>query len=61
MALLLEPGLKAGLGGMVGSFELSGRGVLQALGLSTLLGLIVGAYPAVSAKRLTIVEALRER
>ena len=61
IALLLEPGLNASLGGMVGSFELSGWSVLQALGLSTLLGLIVGAYPAVSAKRLTIVEALRER
>ena len=60
MALLLEPGLNASLGGMVGSFELSGQSVLQALGLSALLGLVVGAYPAVSAKRLAIVDALRE-
>ena len=60
IALLLEPGLNASLGGMVGSFELSGQSVLQALGLSALLGLVVGAYPAVSAKRLAIVDALRE-
>ena len=61
IALLLEPGLTASLGGMVGSFELSGQSVLHAFGLAALLGLIVGAYPAVSAKRLTIVDALRER
>lgn len=46
---------------MIGSFELGGQSVLHALGLSVLLGLIVGAYPAVSARRLSIVDALRER
>ncbi|MCY4012570.1 MAG: ABC transporter permease [Gammaproteobacteria bacterium] len=61
IAFLLEPGLNASLSGMIGSFELSGQSVLHALGLSVLLGLIVGAYPAVSARRLSIVDALRER
>lgn len=61
IALLLEPGLNANLSEMVGSFDMSGQSALSALGLATLLGLIIGAYPAVSAKRLTIVNALRER
>ena len=61
IALLLEPGLNANLGGMIGSFDMSGRSAACALVLATLLGLVVGAYPAVSAKRLTIVDALRER
>lgn len=61
IALLLEPGLNANLSEMVGSFDMSGQSALYALGLATLLGLIIGAYPAVSAKRLTIVNALRER
>ena len=61
IAFLLEPGLNASLSGMVGSFALSGQSVLHALGLSVLLGLIVGAFPAVSARRLSIVDALKER
>ena len=61
IAWLLEPGLEANLGGTIGSFDMSGWSALQALGLATLLGLAVGAYPAVSARRLAIVDALRER
>ena len=61
IALLLEPGLNANLSEMVGSFDMSRQSALYALGLATLLGMIIGAYPAVSAKRLTIVNALRER
>ena len=60
IALLLEPGLNANLAGMVGSFDMTGRNAAYALALALSLGLIVGAYPAVSAKRLTIVDALRE-
>ena len=61
IAWLLEPGLEANLVGMIGSFDMSGWSALEALGLATLLGLAVGAYPAVSARRLAIVDALRER
>ena len=61
IALLMEPVLNANLAGMLGSFDMSARSALYALGLATLLGLVIGAYPAVSAKRLTIVDALRER
>ena len=60
IAWLLEPGLNANLGGMIGSFDMSGRSALHAVGLATLLGLMIGAYPAVAARRLTIVDALRE-
>jgi len=60
IALLLEPGLNANLSEIVGSFDMSGQSALYALGLATLLGLIIGAYPAISAKRLTIVDALRK-
>ena len=60
IALLLAPGLAATLGGMVGAFDMSGRNCAYALGLALLLGLTVGAYPAVAAKRLTIIDALRE-
>ena len=60
IALLLEPGLNGMLGGMVGSFDMSGRNAAYALALASLLGLAVGAYPAVSARRLVIVDALRK-
>jgi len=60
IALLLEPGLNVNLSGMIGSFDMSGRNVADALALASLLGLTVGAYPAVAAKRLTIVDALRQ-
>ena len=61
IAWLLEPGLEANLAGMTGGFDMSGWSALQALGLAALLGLAVGAYPAASARRLAIVDALRER
>ena len=59
IALLLEPGLNVNLSGMIGGFDMSGQNVAYALALASLLGLAVGAYPAVAAKRLTIVDALR--
>ena len=61
IAFLLEPVLNANLAGMLGGFDMSAQNTLYALGLAALLGLVIGAYPAVSAKRLTIVDALRER
>jgi ABC-type antimicrobial peptide transport system permease subunit len=35
--------------------------VTWALGLALLLGLMIGCVPALTARRLTIVDALRER
>ena len=42
-----------------GAFEVSWPIVTAALGVSLLLGLAVGAVPSLSARRLTIVDALR--
>jgi putative ABC transport system permease protein len=60
LAILLEPGLNQNLGSFVGRFELTGQIVLTALGLALLVGLAIGAWPAISAKRLTIADALRK-
>ncbi len=46
---------------LLGAFELSAVTVGLAIGLSVLIGLAIGAVPAVAARRLTIVDALRER
>jgi ABC-type antimicrobial peptide transport system permease subunit len=35
--------------------------VAIAIGLALLLGVVIGAVPALSARRLTIIDALRER
>ena len=45
----------------IGVFEVRGVTVANALGLSAFLGLVVGAVPALTARRLSIVDALRER
>jgi len=49
------------LEGFIGSFSLSASAISLALGMALILGLIIGGFPALSAKRLTIVDALRER
>ena len=43
----------------LGVFEVSWANMGAALGISLLLGLLVGAVPSLSARRLTIVDALR--
>lgn len=60
LALLLEPVLNASLGGVLGAFETSLQSVLIGVGLSLALGLVIGAQPAWAARRLPIVDALRE-
>ena len=56
-AALIGPEIEEALG----AFEVSGVTMASALGLSALLGLVVGAVPAITARRLSIVDALRER
>ena len=56
-AVVIGPGMED----IIGAFEVSGATVASALGVSALLGLVVGAVPALSARRLSIVDALRER
>lgn len=52
--------LAPGLEGFIGVFELSWTTVGFGVGLALLLGLAVGAVPALAARRLLIVDALRE-
>jgi putative ABC transport system permease protein len=46
---------------VIGRFDITWATVLMAIGTSVALGLVVGAVPALAARRLTIVDALRER
>lgn len=46
---------------VVGSFDFSAGTIGLAVGLALLIGLVIGMVPALSARRLTIVDALRER
>ena len=54
-AQVIGPGMEQALG----AFEVRATTVAAALGLSAVLGLAVGAFPAFRARRLSIIEALR--
>ena len=60
LALLLEPGLNQNLSGFLGRFEMTWQTIGTALGLALLVGVVIGFLPAVTAKRLTIADALRK-
>jgi putative ABC transport system permease protein len=60
IALALEGSIAAIVEGPLPTFEVAGGTVLAGLALATLLGVAVGAFPAHRARRLTIVDALRE-
>jgi len=60
LAFLAGPGLSEGLEGVFGSFSVAPFTAVEALGLSVLIGTGVGALPALTARRLTIVDALRK-
>ncbi len=59
LALLLEPALNGNLVTIIGRFDMTWQSVLFAVGLALLIGLVIGIPPAWSARRLTIVDALR--
>jgi len=59
LAWVITPGLSEAMSGIFGSFEVSLDIALSALGLSALIGLIIGVIPAITARRLAIVDALR--
>ena len=61
LAFLLAGAIGPALEGFMGSFSISASAVALALSLAVLLGLVIGSVPALSAKRLTIVDALRKR
>ena len=49
------------LEGMLGTFTLSADVIGLALLLALVIGLVIGGLPALTARRLTIIDALRER
>jgi putative ABC transport system permease protein len=57
VATVIGPSLEQ----FLGTFAISGSAIGLAIGVAILLGLAIGSVPALSAKRLTIVDALRER
>lgn len=61
LAFLVVSVMAPALEGFLGSFRISVAAVGTALGMALLLGLVIGAVPALTARRLTIVDALRER
>ncbi len=59
-ALLLGPGMSVALETVFGGFAVTPPIVLSAILLSIIVGLVIGLLPALSAQRLTIVDALRK-
>jgi putative ABC transport system permease protein len=61
IAALLAPGVAKGIKEILPGFAIAWQTIASGLGLAALLGLLVGAVPALTARRLRIVDALRER
>jgi putative ABC transport system permease protein len=59
IALLLEPGLNALAVQFIGRFEMTLPTIAMAFAMALAVGLVIGALPALTAKRLTITDALR--
>ena len=61
IAALLGPGVAQGVKDVLPGFKIVWETIAMGLTIAVLLGLVVGAVPAVTARRLRIVDALRER
>ena len=61
LAFVMQDVLGSTLGGFVGDFEYSGTLIMSAVLLAIVIGIVIGGMPALTARRLTIVDALRER
>lgn len=59
LAMLTVAGIGPALESLLGTFSVTPSAVLKALVLALLLGLVIGSVPALTARRLTIVDALR--
>ena len=60
LAFLMAPGLSVNLEGLFGVFAVLPSTAITALALSVVIGLVIGIIPALTAQRLTIVDALRK-
>jgi putative ABC transport system permease protein len=60
LAFALEGSIKAAVQGTLPTFAVSAETMFTGAVVAVLLGLLVGAFPAVRALRLTIADALRE-
>ncbi len=61
MSALLAPGIARGIKDILPGFEIAWQTIAAGMAIAVLLGLVVGAVPALTARRLRIVDALRER
>jgi putative ABC transport system permease protein len=59
LAFLIVPILAKALAGLLPLFFLPTRDLLIGLGLSVVLGLVTGIFPALQAMRLRVADALR--
>ena len=59
LAVLVLAGLAPSLEAFLGQVEMSAATTLGGIGIAVLLGVVVGLNPALSARRLQVVEALR--
>ena len=60
VALLMEPALNDSIGAVLGGLEMDLTTALVGLAVAAGIGLLIGVQPAWSAKRLSIVDALRK-
>ena len=60
IAALLAPGVAHGIKDILPNFALARETIAVGIAIAVLLGLAVGAVPAITARRLRIVDALRE-
>ncbi len=61
IAMLLAPGIARGIKDILPQFQIVWQTLALGLAFAIVLGLVVGAVPALTARRLRIVDALRER
>ena len=60
LAFAIAPGLSASIEGFFGAFEVNLNTAFTAFALSVAIGLTIGLMPAINARRLAIVDALRK-
>lgn len=59
LAMLMVAGIGPALEAVLGTFSVTPAAIAKAMALALVLGLVIGSVPALIARRLTIVDALR--